>query len=139
MKRIFLFFVLIFFATLRPAYAQDATWVQVEAQPSLNAAESRARSYAAAPNVNGFSLGSGWYAVALGPYSPEDAATVLRNYRNEGRIPRDSFIAFSAAFRQQFWPVGANLLKVTPLVQPFPPRLKQLWEPLPQRRNLQQN
>jgi len=61
MKRIFLFFVLIFFATLRPAYAQDATWVQVEAQPSLNAAESRARSYAAAlPNVNGFSLGSGW-------------------------------------------------------------------------------
>ncbi|WP_293445839.1 serine protease [Planktotalea sp.] len=116
MKRIFLSFVLIFFAALRPAYAQDAAWVQIEARPSLNAAESRARSYAAAlPDVNGFSLGGGWYAVALGPYSPEDAATVLRNYRNEGRIPRDSFIAFSAAFRQQFWPVGANLLNVTPL------------------------
>ena len=116
MKRIFLSFVLIFFAALRPAYAQDAAWVQIEAQPSLNAAESRARSYAAAlPDVNGFSLGGGWYAVALGPYSPEDAASVLRNYRDEGRIPGDSFIAFSAAFRQQFWPVGANLLNVTPL------------------------
>ena len=67
------------------------------------------------PDVNGFSLGGGWYAVALGPYNADDAETVLRGYRNEGRIPRDSFIAYSPAFRQQFWPVGANLLNVVPL------------------------
>ena len=97
MKRIFLTIFVILFAALRPAYAQDAAWVQIEAQPSLNAAEARARDYAGnLPDVNGFSLGGGWYAVALGPYTAEDAETVLRGYRREGRIPRDSFIAFSA-------------------------------------------
>lgn len=121
MKRVFLSLLFIFFAALRPAVAQDAAWVQIEAQPSLNAAEGRARAYAAAlPDVNGFSLGGGWYAIALGPYSPEDAETVLRGYRREGRIPRDSFIAYSAAFRQQFWPVGANLLNVAPLAPALP-------------------
>ena len=116
MKRIFLTFILIFFAALRPAYAQDAAWVQIEAQPSLNAAEGRARFYAGGlPDVNGFSLGGGWYAIALGPYSPEDAETVLNAYRRDARIPRDSFIAYTPSFRQQFWPVGANLLNVTPL------------------------
>lgn len=121
MKRIFLTFILIIFAALRPAYAQDAAWVQIEAQPSLTAAEERARSYAASlPDVNGFSLGGGWYAIALGPYTADDAETVLRGYRSEGRIPRDSFIAYSASFRQQFWPVGANLLNVTPLAPAVP-------------------
>ncbi|MGB7316909.1 MAG: serine protease [Planktotalea sp.] len=121
MQRFFLTFVLMLFAAVRPALAQDAAWVQIEAQPSLNAAEDRARAYASAlPDVNGFSLGGGWYALALGPYTVEDAETVLRGYRNEGRIPRDSFIAYSASFRQQFWPVGANLLSVTPLAPALP-------------------
>ncbi|MEN8894280.1 serine protease [Planktotalea arctica] len=121
MKRIFLPLLFIFFAAVRPAFAQDAAWVQIEAQPSLISAEDRARAYAAElPDVNGFSLGGGWYALALGPYSPEDAETVLRGYRNEGRIPRDSFIAYSAAFRQQFWPVGANLLDTAPLTPALP-------------------
>ena len=116
MKRIFLTFIMLLFAAMRPAYAQDAAWVQIEAQPSLNAAETRASVYAGTlPDVNGFSLGGGWYAIALGPYSADDAETVLREYRRAGRIPRDSFIAISASFRQQFWPVGANLLNITPL------------------------
>ncbi len=138
MKRIFLTFTFILFAALRPAYAQDAAWVQIEAQPSLTAAEERARAYAAnLPDVNGFSLGGGWYAVALGPYTPEDAATVLRGYRNEGRIPGDSFVAFTASFRQQFWPVGANLLNVTPLApalssEPVTQEVAQAADPAPQ-------
>ena len=100
----------------RPALAQNAAWVQIEAQPSLSAAENRARSYAnRLRDVNGFSLGGGWYAVALGPYSEEDASDVLRTLRRNGAIPRDSFIAFSGSFRDQFWPIGANLLNVTPI------------------------
>lgn len=116
MKRIFISTLLLLFVFLRPVAAQDAAWVQIEAHPSLSVAETRTRAYAAnLPNVNGFSLGGGWYGVALGPYTAEVAEQVLRDYRFEGRIPRDSFIAYSASFRQQFWPVGANLLNVTPL------------------------
>lgn len=99
---------------VRGAWAQDAVvWVQIEARPTLAAAQERARAYAAQlPDVNGFALSSGWYALALGPYSRDDAEQVLRVYRAEGSIPNDSFIAFTSSFRQQFWPVGANLLSL---------------------------
>ncbi|MEP5082703.1 MAG: serine protease [Tateyamaria sp.] len=90
---------------------QDVVWVQVEAQPNLATATQRAQDFAAnLPDVNGFSLGAGWYGIALGPYTRQDAEQVLRVYRNEGVIPRDSYIALGSSFRQQFWPVGANVL-----------------------------
>ena len=90
---------------------QEGVWVQVEAQPNLAEATARARVYAAdLPDVNGFSVGGGWYAIALGPYARTDAEQVLRVYRAEGVIPRDSYIALSSTFRQQFWPIGANVL-----------------------------
>ncbi|MDX5401965.1 MAG: serine protease, partial [Rhodobacterales bacterium] len=102
---------------------QDIVWVQIEAQPTLAEATARAQAYAAdLPDVNGFALSSGWYAVALGPYTRADAEQVLRVYRAEGAIPRDSYIAFASSFRQQFWPVGSNLLDLpvaaTPQVTP---------------------
>lgn len=96
-----------------PAAAQDnaVVWVQVEARPSLAQAQDRARVYAAElPDVNGFAMGSGWYAIALGPYARSDADQVLRVYKSEGSIPTDSFVAYSSSFRQQFWPVGENVL-----------------------------
>ena len=92
---------------------QDPVWIQIEAQPSLTQAQERVRAYSATlPDVNGFALGGGWYAIALGPYLPDDAREVLRTYRSEGQIPRDSYIAYSAGFQQQFWPLGANLLNL---------------------------
>ncbi len=98
--------------------AQDAdtVWVQIEAQPSLALAEDAIRGYAdRLQDVNGFSLGGGWYGIALGPYSREDAGRVLQVLRSEGAIPRDSYIAQPSAFRQQFWPRGADALN-TPAV-----------------------
>ena len=93
------------------AQAEDVVWVQIEAQPTLAQAQASARTYAATlEDVNGFAIGGGWYAVVLGPYRREDAEQVLRVYRTEGSIPRDSFIAFTTSFRQQFWPVGASTL-----------------------------
>lgn len=90
---------------------QDVVWVQIEAQPNLATATQRAQAFAAdLPDVNGFSLGAGWYGIALGPYTRRDAEQVLRVYRSEGVIPRDSYIALGTTFRQQFWPVGANVL-----------------------------
>ena len=88
--------------------AQQQAWVQVEAQPSLAEAEGRARDYAAAfPNVAGYQLSSGWYAIVLGPYLAEAAAGALADLRSDGAIPRDSFVTDGEAHRQQFWPVGA--------------------------------
>lgn len=90
---------------------EDLVWVQIEAQPSLTAAQDAARGYAAElPDVNGFALGAGWYGVLLGPYTREDAARVLQVYRTERRIPRDSYLQVTSRLREQFWPVGANIL-----------------------------
>ncbi len=55
-------------------------------------------------------LGGGWYGIAVGPYRRADAELVLQSYVRDRIVPRDSFIQFSSAFRQQFWPVGANVL-----------------------------
>lgn len=91
---------------------EDIVWVQIEAQPSLRDAETAARRYSAQlPDVNGFALGSGWYAIVLGPYTRADAEQVLRVYRSEGRIARDSYVQISGRLGQQFWPVGADLLE----------------------------
>ncbi|MGX9357367.1 trypsin-like peptidase domain-containing protein [Roseobacteraceae bacterium S113] len=103
------------------ARAQEAFWVQVEAQPSLVVAEERVRDYAAnLDNVAGFTLGGGWYAIALGPFARGDAEALLRDLRRDGRIPRDSYVAASTAYNQQFWPIGANALRQAPQATTLP-------------------
>ncbi|MEM7520766.1 MAG: peptidoglycan-binding domain-containing protein [Pseudomonadota bacterium] len=103
------------FASLAPPAAaqspDDIVWVQIEAQPSLSQATDRARAYAAQlEDVNGFFIGGGWYAIAVGPYRRADAEQVRRAYVRDRIVPRDAFIQQSSSFRQQFWPVGANVL-----------------------------
>lgn len=109
-------------AWLGAALAQEeVVWVQIEAQPNLADATERARFFAAdLPDVNGFSLGGGWYGIALGPYTRRDAEQVLRVYRGEGVVPRDSYIALGSTYRQQFWPVGANVLNRGVVEAPLP-------------------
>ncbi|QGY00305.1 peptidoglycan-binding protein [Roseovarius faecimaris] len=110
MYRILGFLFAIILAT-SAAQAQQNSWVQIEAQPSLARAEQSIRQYATnLQDVNGFSIGAGWYAIALGPYTPERAQQILAAYRAERLIPRDSYIAVSSDYQQQFWPVGTNLL-----------------------------
>lgn len=115
MMRYFLAAVLALAAIISTASAQsndDAlVWVQIEAQPSLaEANEALRRRAAQLEDVNGFDLGRGWFAVALGPYRREDANQVLRVLRAEGRIPRDSYIADSEDYSRQIWPVGSTVL-----------------------------
>jgi peptidoglycan hydrolase-like protein with peptidoglycan-binding domain len=89
----------------------DVVWIQIEAQSSLRAGTESARLYAdSLEDVNGFALGSGWYGITVGPYTRNDAEAVLRAYRRDRVIPSDSFIVISSALRQQFWPIGANIL-----------------------------
>ncbi|SMY08667.1 Putative peptidoglycan binding domain protein [Flavimaricola marinus] len=97
---------------------ENGVWVQVEAQPTLSRATDRARAYASElENVNGYALGSGWYAVALGPYSSADAQTLLTQLRRNRTIPSDSYIVDGGQFRTQFWPIGVGAA-TTP--QPLP-------------------
>lgn len=114
-------------------WAQDEppVWVQIEAQPSLTEAQAGARRYAASlPDVNGFSLGRGWYAIALGPYRREEAQRVLQVYRAEGVIPQDSYIAENSAYQQQFWPIGASFPEQPAVALPDQPPVISL-EPTP--------
>lgn len=119
-----LLFLLLFGIRAVSAQQDAGVWVQVEAHPSLREAQERAQAYAnVLPDVNGFRLNSGWYAIVIGPYLRSDADQVLRVYRAEGQIPADSYITFTSAMGQQFWPIGANILNrgvVTPPVDPTP-------------------
>jgi S1-C subfamily serine protease len=98
-----------------PAQAQAAeVWVQIEAQPDLAGAEDRARAYAALfPETNGFRLRSGWYAIMLGPFTPDEAERRLVSLAAQGLIPGDSFIAFPRDLGDRFWP-PAGLAPVAP-------------------------
>lgn len=90
---------------------RDLVWVQIEARPTYDAALARVERYAATlPDVAGFSLAGGWYAVVLGPYTPEDAEQVLTRYRQQGLIPNDSYVALSSSYAQQYWPAGVDVL-----------------------------
>lgn len=90
------------------ATAQNA-WIQVEAQPTLSTAQSRARAYAGQlENVGGYFLGGRWYGIVLGPYSASDAELLLENLRRTGQVPSDSYVVDGSRFRQQFWPVGVG-------------------------------
>ncbi|RSK34880.1 peptidoglycan-binding protein [Rhodovulum iodosum] len=121
MKRIFASFAFLVFTALA-GWAQDRAWVQIEAHPSLREAEERARAYSGAfQDVNAFSLGSGWYAIALGPYTGEAAARRLSDLRRERLVPGDSFVADGSAFRQQIWPAGANALSAPAVAAPAAP------------------
>ncbi|MDD8021733.1 MAG: peptidoglycan-binding protein [Paracoccaceae bacterium] len=92
------------------AWAEPA-WVQIEARPSLASAEERARDWAGSfPDVAGYAMSTGWYAIALGPFdSLQDAEARLRLLRGERVIPLDSYVSDGSKFRQQFWPVGVGL------------------------------
>lgn len=108
MYRFLLASVFTLFSTIT-AIAQEIGWIQVEAQPTLTAAQDRARAYSTLlDNVNGYYLGGSWYGIALGPYGVSDAEALMRQLKSEGTIPRDSFIADGSRFQSQFWPIGVG-------------------------------
>ena len=112
---IFAIGLLLSLAISPPVLAQDQVWVQIEAMPTLRDAEDRARAYASAfPNIAGFRLRSGWYGIVIGPYGVEAGAAKLVELTRENLVPQDSYIADGSDFRQQFWPIGGQVLPPTP-------------------------
>lgn len=93
------------------AGAQENVWLQIEAQPNLKKAEDRARAYASAfANVRGFKTRTGWYAIALGPFSADEALDKLAELKAENLIPRDSFIADGTAYGAEMVAVAGAAL-----------------------------
>ncbi|MDE0590119.1 serine protease [Halocynthiibacter sp. C4] len=120
---LFLFVLLPFSFALsaQTANAQQASWIQIEAHPSLNEAQVRAQAFAGAfDNVNGFRSNSGWYVIALGPYDAVTAENELQRLAVENLIPADSYLVKSDRFTQQYWPIGANRLDDTVVALPVP-------------------
>jgi S1-C subfamily serine protease/peptidoglycan hydrolase-like protein with peptidoglycan-binding domain len=119
-------FLAVFFVMISASMtiAQDR-WVQIEAQPTLRQAEERTRAYAAMfPNIQGYAMTTGWYAIVIGPYSPAEADRQLAQLRSERLIPADSYISFGDKFANRFWPVGLPQIStesaVTEAPQPEP-------------------
>lgn len=80
------------------ASAQEKAWLQIESYPSEATARARAAAYAGEfPNVQVFE-GGGWFAIALGPYAPEEAAGMLSDLRRAGRVPGDAFVSDGRAY-----------------------------------------
>jgi hypothetical protein len=117
--------------------AQERAWVQIEAQPTLAEAEQRARAYAGAfPDVAGFRVGSGWYAIVLGPYTPEAAEARRRELLADNLVPRDAFVARGQVYREPFWPPGADPAAAEPQGSALPEIIAEpevlVIEPLPE-------
>ncbi|WP_406736196.1 trypsin-like peptidase domain-containing protein [Thioclava sp. GXIMD4215] len=88
-------------------------WLQIEAQPSLAQAEQSARGWSSLPDLAGFAMTTGWYAISVGPFDTREAANDRRRLlQREGLIPSDSYVTDGANYRQQFWPVGARFQQV---------------------------
>jgi S1-C subfamily serine protease len=95
--------------------AQDMRWIQIEAQPSLLEAETRARIYAEEfPDIQAHSIGSGWYAITLGPLPEDQADLRMTELRARAAIPRDSFLATGTNYRQRIYPIVPAPAAVTP-------------------------
>jgi hypothetical protein len=101
------------------AVAQQLGWVQIEARPTEAQAFERAQAYAARlPNVNGFALPSGWFAIALGPYDRFTAEQELRRLRLEGAVPGDSFISDGRGFGRRIYGDGLTVIPEQVAVPP---------------------
>jgi len=121
------FAAIFFFASLLtistfPVAAQNTAFVQIEAKPSLQAAQTSARIWSSNLfDINGFRMPSGWYAIAIGPYSAAEAEERMQTLKATATIPQDAYITNSIGYSQQFWPTGATALTNPQPVQPTAP------------------
>ncbi|WP_376874430.1 trypsin-like peptidase domain-containing protein [Albirhodobacter sp. R86504] len=106
-------------------FAQSASaepmWLQIEANSSLSESQQAARQWAETlPDISGFAMTTGMYAIAIGPFETrEDADAQRLLLRGERVIPADSYITDGTRYVQQYWPIGAQLTRA-PAETPSP-------------------
>ena len=99
-------FLRVIIFALAPSFvlAQETGWIQIEAKQSLIQAEERAKEYAQElDDIAAHSLGSGWYAISMGPYPTPQAQAILNTLKSQGIVPRDSFVSNGQNYRQTVW------------------------------------
>src|SRR6056300_842110 len=104
---------------LAPSFvlAQETGWIQIEAKQSLIQAEERAKEYAQElDDIAAHSLGSGWYAISMGPYPTPQAQAILDTLKSQGAVPRDSFVSNGQNYRQTVWTAQSAAADDTPSV-----------------------
>ncbi len=93
--------------------AQDTggTWIQLEAQPTRTAADTRVRVFAARTDgIAGFAVGPRWFAVVQGPYPDRaSASAALIALRQSGLAPADAFLTSGDSFGTQIYPTALGL------------------------------
>ena len=72
------------------AASAEPMWLQIEANPSLAEGQQAAREWAATlPNVSGFAMTTGMYAIAIGPFDTREAADAQRVLLRGERVVGD--------------------------------------------------
>ena len=111
------------------AQAQESWWVQIAARPTLAEATEFARAAASRlSGINGFYLGNGFYAIAIGPFDRPEAERVRLRLLSTAAIPGDSYVTSGGTFDRQFWPVGGGI--ATPAPAPAPAPIARFAKPL---------
>ena len=86
------------------ALAAQEAWVQIEARPTEALARDRAAFWEARLGpLTGWRLGTGWHALALGPFTEDEAAAELARLRAAGSVPSDAFVADGRGFVSRFY------------------------------------
>ena len=111
--------------------SQDSDfWVQVEAHPNQIEAIDEARAYSTSiSEVNAYDIGTGWFAVSIGPFDEAEAQARLFKLRSTGLIPLDSFLSRGSNYQDKIWPVAATSTpnkSQTPTPLPFKTETRQL-------------
>lgn len=89
--------------------AQDAHWIQIEAQKSIRDTRARAQFYAQRfPDTHAFLTPSGWYAITIGPMSEDEANRQVNELKASGRIPSDSLVTDGRNHLSQLWPISVG-------------------------------
>lgn len=93
----------------------NSFWIQLEANSTIDLSQAAARRYASAiQNVQGFRLRSGWYAVAVGPFSRDVAAQELARLNSLGLVPRDAYVDTGDRYGARYFPIGADATAQVP-------------------------
>lgn len=93
------------------AFAAEITYIHIRTEGSLRKAFDQLEKFTAfLPDVNGFFLGNGEYAIALGPYEKSEAQIFLQGMQSSGILPGESYLEKPARYGDRVWHMGLPLV-----------------------------